>query len=186
MIGTVNWLSVFFQIRNLEARKNSLSMALETAKQKEKKDSVIETELKLGEVELKLSQLRRSKTQVTEGSCLFYTVEIRLALQETDCWHLLYNSTCCTVPLAVQSHLLYSPTLYNSTCCTVTLAVQFHLLYNSTCCTVPPAVQFRLLYSSTCCTVPLAVQFHLLYNSTTISYPQQCSGSKAAPNMVVL
>jgi hypothetical protein len=64
-------------------------MALETAKQKEKKDAVIETEFKLGEVELKLSQLRRSKTQVTEGSCcLIYTVGMRLALQQTDYWHL--------------------------------------------------------------------------------------------------
>lgn len=43
-------------------------MALETAKQKDKKDVIIETMSKLGEVEVKLSQLRKSKTQVTEGS----------------------------------------------------------------------------------------------------------------------
>jgi hypothetical protein len=57
-------------------------MALETAQRKDKKDVITETMLKLSEVEMKLSQLRRSKTQVTEGSCcLIYTVKMRLALQ---------------------------------------------------------------------------------------------------------
>jgi len=60
-------------------------MALETAKQKDKKDAINETVFKLSEVEMKLSQLRKSKTQVTEGSCcLIYTVKMRLALQGTD------------------------------------------------------------------------------------------------------
>jgi len=65
-------------------------MALETAVQKDKKDAVIGTLLKLSEVDMKLSQLSKSKTQVTEGSCcLNYTVKMRLALQGTDCCHLL-------------------------------------------------------------------------------------------------
>ena len=60
-------------------------MALETAKQKDKKDAINETVFKLSEVEMKLSQLRKSKTQVTEGSCcLIYTVKMRLALQGID------------------------------------------------------------------------------------------------------
>jgi hypothetical protein len=45
-------------------------MALETAKQKNKNDVIGETEFKLGEVEMKLLQLRKSKMQVTEESCL--------------------------------------------------------------------------------------------------------------------
>ena len=65
-------------------------MALETAKQKVMKDVITETVSKLSEVEMKLSQLRKSKTQVTEGSCcLIYIVEMRLALQGTDCCRLL-------------------------------------------------------------------------------------------------
>jgi hypothetical protein len=65
-------------------------MALETAKRREKKDVVGEIEFKLGDVELKLSQLRRSKTQVTEGSCLLiYTIKLRDALQGPECCSLL-------------------------------------------------------------------------------------------------
>jgi hypothetical protein len=64
-------------------------MALETAEQKDKKDVITETLLKLSDVDMKLSQLRKSKTQVTEGRCcLIYTVKMRLALQGTDCCHL--------------------------------------------------------------------------------------------------
>jgi hypothetical protein len=60
-------------------------MALETAKQKDKKDVICQTEFKLGEVEKKLSQMRNSKTQVTEGSSLLiYTVKMRLALQAPE------------------------------------------------------------------------------------------------------
>jgi hypothetical protein len=64
-------------------------MALETAKQKEKEDVFIQTVSKLSEVEIKLSKLRKSKAQVTEGSVLIYAVKMRLALQETDYCHLL-------------------------------------------------------------------------------------------------
>ena len=65
-------------------------MALETAKQKDKKDIISENECKLGEVEMRLSQLRKSKTQVTEGSCFWmYAVKMGLALQGTDYCHLL-------------------------------------------------------------------------------------------------
>jgi hypothetical protein len=64
-------------------------MALETAKQKYKMDVIKETEFKLSEVEMKLSQLRRSKTQVEGSCCLIYTVKIRLALQAADCCQLL-------------------------------------------------------------------------------------------------
>jgi len=72
-------------MRILEAQKNSWSMALETAKQRVKKDIISETEFKLGEVEMKLSQMKDSKTQVIGGSCFFiYTVYMRLALQGPD------------------------------------------------------------------------------------------------------
>jgi len=47
-------------------------MTLETAKQKSKRDIIRETEFKLDEVEMKLSQMRKSITQVAEGSCFFY------------------------------------------------------------------------------------------------------------------
>jgi len=107
MIGIVNLFSFFLQIRNLEARKNSLSMALETAKQKDKKDVIIETLFKLSEVETKLSQLRKSKTQVTEGNCcLNYSVKMRLALKETDCCHLLQFY-----------HYILSPTVFRIYSC---------------------------------------------------------------------
>jgi hypothetical protein len=65
-------------------------MALETAKQRDKKDVISETEFKLGEVEMKLARMIKSKTQVIEGSCFFiYTVYMRLALQGPDYCHLL-------------------------------------------------------------------------------------------------
>jgi hypothetical protein len=79
-------------------------MALETAEQKNKEAAITETLSKLKEVEMKLSQLRKSKTQVTEGSCcLIYTVKMRLALQGTDCCHLLAAiPPPCPVPSSVQ------------------------------------------------------------------------------------
>jgi hypothetical protein len=58
-------------------------MALEKAKQKD----IIR--FKLDKVEMKLSQMRDSKTQVIEGSYFIYAVEMKLALHGTDCYHLL-------------------------------------------------------------------------------------------------
>jgi hypothetical protein len=47
-------------------------MALETAKQKDNEDIIRETEFKLDEVKMKLSQMRKSKTQVIEGSSFLF------------------------------------------------------------------------------------------------------------------
>jgi hypothetical protein len=82
-------------------------MALETAKQKDKKADINETVFKLSEVEMKLSQLRKSKTQVTEGSCcLIYTVKMRLELQGTD--------YCCLLQF---HHHILSPSVFRIYSC---------------------------------------------------------------------
>jgi hypothetical protein len=44
-------------------------MALETARQKNLTDTISETEFKLGETELKLIQMKKSKTQVIRDCC---------------------------------------------------------------------------------------------------------------------
>lgn len=44
-------------------------MALETARQKNLTDTIAETEFKLGETELKLFQMKKSKTQVIRDCC---------------------------------------------------------------------------------------------------------------------
>lgn len=55
--------SLDLEIRNLEARKNSLLMALETAKQKNLRDDVAETEFRLSDTELRLAQMKKSKAR---------------------------------------------------------------------------------------------------------------------------
>jgi hypothetical protein len=72
------WLNVLFQIHTLEARKNSLLMALETAKQKHFKDAITETEFRLSDTELRLAQMRKSKARVIDGSLLLiYVAQMR-------------------------------------------------------------------------------------------------------------
>jgi hypothetical protein len=61
---------LLFQIRYLEARKNSLTMALETARQKNLTKTINETEFKLAETEWKLLKMKKSKTQVIIDCCL--------------------------------------------------------------------------------------------------------------------
>jgi hypothetical protein len=54
-------------------------MALETAKQKNLRDAIAETEFRLGDTELRLAQMRKSKARVTDKShSLIYVVQMRL------------------------------------------------------------------------------------------------------------
>ncbi|PNF31614.1 hypothetical protein B7P43_G17187 [Cryptotermes secundus] len=55
--------SLELEIRSLEARQNSLLMALETARQKNLRDAIAETEFRLIDTELRLAQMRKSKAQ---------------------------------------------------------------------------------------------------------------------------
>jgi hypothetical protein len=77
MLPVVYWLNVLFQIRNLEARQNSLLMALEAAKQKNLRDDIAKTEFRLSDTELRLSQMRKSKAQVTDLFCMDETEEFK-------------------------------------------------------------------------------------------------------------
>jgi phosphoribosyl-ATP pyrophosphohydrolase len=72
-------LNILFQIRSLEARRNSLLMALETERQKNLRDAIAETEFRLGNTELRLAQMRKSKARVIDESySLIYVIQIRL------------------------------------------------------------------------------------------------------------
>jgi hypothetical protein len=54
-------------------------MALETARQKNLKDAIAETEFRLSDTELRLAQMRKSKAQVTDKNhSLIYDVQMRL------------------------------------------------------------------------------------------------------------
>ncbi|KDR21193.1 uncharacterized protein LOC110828310 [Zootermopsis nevadensis] len=126
--------SLDLEIRNLEARKNSLVMALETARQKNLTDTIAETEFKLGETELKLFQMKKSKTQnttldprelwriereaqsrillgadivaTTLSSCFNNQMETIFSTQKNSKDRSGFQFTCCIVDEATQSQEL--------------------------------------------------------------------------------